>query len=194
MSQSGEPFDPYYQWLGIPPEEQPPNHYRLLGIQLFEENREVIQNTADRQMVHLRSFQNGPRAAQSQKLLNEVAAAKLCLLLPDKKAAYDAALTRPYADAAEVAPPMSTEPPVEPSVNIVFGGTPGTLTIAPSRRALPASRPRRHSGLLLWLLVFVAVVPVALFFAALRNGADVLGRTLAVPGAIVVLGPPIVAG
>ena len=62
MSQSGEPFDPYYQWLGIPPEEQPPNHYRLLGIQLFEENREVIQNAADRQMVHLRSFQNGPRA------------------------------------------------------------------------------------------------------------------------------------
>jgi len=31
----------------------------------------------------------------------------------------------------------------------------------------------------------LAVVPVALFFAALRNGADVLGRTLAVPGAIV---------
>ena len=26
-------FDPYYKWLGIPPEEQPPNHYRLLGIQ-----------------------------------------------------------------------------------------------------------------------------------------------------------------
>jgi hypothetical protein len=158
MSQSGEPFDPYHQWLGIPPEEQPPNHYRLLGIQLFEQNREVIQNTADRQMAHLRSFQSGPRAAQSQKLLNEVAAAKLCLLSPDKKAAYDAAWTRPYADASEVAPPMPTEPPAEPSVNIVFGGTPGTLPTAPSRRALPASRPRRRSGLLPWLLVFVAVV------------------------------------
>lgn len=31
----------------------------------------------------------------------------------------------------------------------------------------------------------LAVVPVALFFAGLRNGANVLGRTLAVPGAIV---------
>ena len=30
------PFDPYYRWLGIPPGEQPPNHYRLLGVQLFE--------------------------------------------------------------------------------------------------------------------------------------------------------------
>jgi hypothetical protein len=25
-------FDPYHVWLGIPPHEQPPNHYRLLGI------------------------------------------------------------------------------------------------------------------------------------------------------------------
>ena len=24
-------FDPYYTWLGIPPEEQPPDHYRLIG-------------------------------------------------------------------------------------------------------------------------------------------------------------------
>ncbi len=24
-------FDPYYQWLAIPPKDQPPNHYRLLA-------------------------------------------------------------------------------------------------------------------------------------------------------------------
>lgn len=24
------PFDPYHRWLGIPPSEQPANHYRLL--------------------------------------------------------------------------------------------------------------------------------------------------------------------
>ena len=29
-------FDPYDQWLGIPAQEQPPNHYRLLGVSLFE--------------------------------------------------------------------------------------------------------------------------------------------------------------
>ncbi len=28
-------FDPYYTSLGIPPEEQPPNYYRLLGLSLF---------------------------------------------------------------------------------------------------------------------------------------------------------------
>ena len=31
-----EAFDPYYRWLGIPPGEQPPDHYRLLGIERFE--------------------------------------------------------------------------------------------------------------------------------------------------------------
>ena len=29
-------FDPYHKWLGIPPQDQPPNHYRLLGVELFE--------------------------------------------------------------------------------------------------------------------------------------------------------------
>ena len=33
-----EAFDPYYKWLGIPREEQPPNHYRVLGIRVFEED------------------------------------------------------------------------------------------------------------------------------------------------------------
>src|SRR5688572_1794287 len=31
-----EPFDAYYTWLGIPPAEQPPHFYRLLGVQPFE--------------------------------------------------------------------------------------------------------------------------------------------------------------
>ena len=34
-------FDPYYRWLGIPPEEQPPDHYRLLGVKVFEDMRRL---------------------------------------------------------------------------------------------------------------------------------------------------------
>ena len=37
------PLDPYYLWLGIPPSEQPPNHYRLLGVSAFESNEQVIE-------------------------------------------------------------------------------------------------------------------------------------------------------
>lgn len=89
-----EAFDPYHKWLGIPAEEQPPNHYRLLAIKLFEEDLEVIEHAGDRQMAHLRTFQAGRHGPMSQKLLNEVAAAKICLLNTQKKAAYDAQLRR----------------------------------------------------------------------------------------------------
>jgi len=84
-----EAFDPYHVWLGIPPEEQPPNHYRLLGIALFESNADVIAMAADRQMGHLRTFQSGKHSDLSQRLLNKVAGAKVCLLNSAKKTAYD---------------------------------------------------------------------------------------------------------
>ncbi len=82
-------FDPYYLWLGIPPHEQPPNYYRLLGVELFERNLDVIATAADRQMMLLRTFQTGKHSADSQRLLNEVAAARVCLLNPIKRDDYD---------------------------------------------------------------------------------------------------------
>jgi len=85
-------FDPYHNWLGIPLEEQPPNHYRLLGLRPFEDNPEVIDNAADQRMTYLRTLQTGKHILLSQRLLNEVAAARLCLLRADTKAAYDADL------------------------------------------------------------------------------------------------------
>ena len=82
-------FDPYRKWLGIPPEEQPPHHYRLLSLRPFEDDRDVIETAADRLMAQLRTFQTGKHVAESQRLLNEVAASKMCLLNPERKAAYD---------------------------------------------------------------------------------------------------------
>ena len=35
-------FDPYYKWLAIPPNEQPPNHHRLLALPLFIDDSDVI--------------------------------------------------------------------------------------------------------------------------------------------------------
>ncbi len=90
-------FDPYYKWLSIPPSEQPPHHYRLLGTVLFEDDPDTIANAADRQMAHLRTFQTGPHSADSQRLLNEVAAARVCLLGLGKKAVCDAELRRKLA-------------------------------------------------------------------------------------------------
>ena len=98
-----EVFDPYYQWLGVRDPRRPPDHYRLLGVARFEDDPEVVQNAADRQMAHVRTFQTGRHSAESQQLLNELAAAKLCLLNAQKKAAYDALLRTEPADAGSTA-------------------------------------------------------------------------------------------
>ncbi|MBN2023972.1 MAG: WD40 repeat domain-containing protein [Pirellulales bacterium] len=95
-----ESFDPYHQWLGIPSAEQPPDHYRLLGVARFEANVEVIRSAADRQTVHLNTFRGGPRGALAKRLLDEVQAARLCLLDPTRKAAYDRRLPGPCAEGA----------------------------------------------------------------------------------------------
>lgn len=83
------PFNPYHKWLGIPPEDQPPHYYRLLGIPLFEEDVQVIEAAADRQMAFLRKLQVSEHAEQARSLLNEVARARICLLKASSKSAYD---------------------------------------------------------------------------------------------------------
>lgn len=112
-----ESFDAYYRWLGIPPHEQPPHHYRLLGLTIFEADPEVISDAADRQMAHVRTYQLGPQADRSQTMLNEIAAARVCLLNPQKKAAYDTTLRQqlapPTAAGFPVAAPVS--PPLPPA-------------------------------------------------------------------------------
>jgi len=89
LAGTAAPFDPYYHWLGIPPDRQPANAYDLLGIRCFETDEGVIENAANRQMMYLRSLQGGARVAHSQRLLNEVAQAKLLLLDPARKRELD---------------------------------------------------------------------------------------------------------
>ena len=98
-----EKFDPYHRWLGISPKDQPPNHYRLLGIDHFEANPDVIEGAADQRMAHLKRFNAGKHSALAEKLLNEVAAARICLLNPAKKAIYDQALRQQFGARAEPA-------------------------------------------------------------------------------------------
>lgn len=95
-----EKFDPYYKWLGIPPKDQPPNHYRLLAIEPFEPDSEVIDAAANRLMAYLQELTSGPHIDAAQQLLNEIAAARVCLLSGQRKSAYDAELRRNHADGA----------------------------------------------------------------------------------------------
>lgn len=115
-------FDPYYQWLGIPQEERPINKYRLLALQVFESDEDVIANAADRQMAYIRTFQSGAHSAESQKLLNELSNARVTLLNKQSKAEYDQQLRQTLGarEMRSTAPPVPGQhlpvPPLDPSV------------------------------------------------------------------------------
>src|SRR5262245_7340846 len=132
-------FDPYYTWLGIPPEEQPADHYRLLGIRRYESNAEVIVNAADQRMAYLRTFQAGKRAALSQKLLNEISAAQVCLADPTKKRTYDERLSR--ESSAKEAPPQSAAGHTAPQVSLPRAQPIQQLVAMPIAAAVTPVRP-----------------------------------------------------
>jgi hypothetical protein len=158
-----ESFDPYYKWLGIPPQDQPANLYRLLGISLFESDRDVIENAADQRMRHVRSFQAGPHRELSQQLLNEISAARVRLLNTRQKQEYDARLSQSLAPAANVvAAPVSQVPlPVSPApvslrpvpVAVVRAPEPEPPPVAFAAPVVVARGPKRSQRHLVALVV-----------------------------------------
>ncbi len=159
-------LDAYHKWLGIPPSEQPPNAYRLLGLRPFEPNAEVIQNAVDRQTIHLRTFQLGEHAAASQRLLNEVAAARLTLLDPDKKAQYDQQLSAELKPAVPI-PVMQASPSGEPAL-LGVPRPPGTSPLQPVARR----RSRRLSALLCALLAAIILLVAAVYVLSMFSSGD----------------------
>ncbi len=206
-SGSGKPvgFDPYHKWLGIPPREQPPNHYRLLGVAVFEQDADVIANAADARMAHLKTFQTGEFSAHSQRMLNEIARAKLCLLMPERKAEYDRML-REQLNAAEQRAtadgpaPLATDDSdcYELRQEPVVAGQPlppyREEDVIPSPLRSSAKRRKKtsdrmlHIGILAATAVAVAVI-VPIYLLSSRNGnpraakesETVAGDTLRVP-------------
>lgn len=85
-------MDAYHRWLGIPPKDQPPNHYRLLAIEPFESSPDVIEAAADQRRAHLRTYQSGKHSELSQTLLNEVAASDKVIDAALSAQKYDLAL------------------------------------------------------------------------------------------------------
>lgn len=82
-------FDPYLKWLGIRSQGRAPNHYRLLGLDLFEADSGMISNAAARQIAQVKTFQQGPEGDYAEDLLNRLANAQRTLSNPESKLAYD---------------------------------------------------------------------------------------------------------
>ena len=166
-------FDPYFKWLSIPPDQQPPNHYRLLGVPEFVDDADVIENAADKQTMMLRTLATGKHAAISQRILNEVSTAKLTLLDPAQKSAYDTQLrqaraprgpgpprTRAAQPATRPTPPRAV--PASPPVSINTSPAPGKKT----------SRQQSKAPLVVGGVVLTLLLAVGLFFALSSSSED----------------------
>jgi hypothetical protein len=51
----------YHEWLEIPAERLPPNHYALLGLSDFESDTEAIEAAAKSRSVYLHQISAGPQ-------------------------------------------------------------------------------------------------------------------------------------
>lgn len=136
-------FDPYHKWLGIPPGEQPAHHYRLLGVAPFESDPDVIESAADRQMAYVRQCASGPYVKESQQVLNELSAARMCLLNPSKKQAYDAELKARLGGTLPPPPVRSSAASDGPLADFKLSdirlAEPGRSEKSPAR---PAAKPK----------------------------------------------------
>ncbi|MEM6655447.1 MAG: FHA domain-containing protein [Planctomycetota bacterium] len=78
----------YHLLLSIPPGDRPPTHYQLLGLAPFEANEEVIEIAHRRQCRHVRAHAlRFPD--ETQRLLNELTEAKVCLCDPARRREYE---------------------------------------------------------------------------------------------------------
>ena len=76
-------------WLGIPPGEQPPHYYRLLGLKLFTSDRGKIDAAAEKTINRVRKLAGENHKAVAAKLIGMIDTARSCLLNAEYKSAYD---------------------------------------------------------------------------------------------------------
>ena len=103
-SKRAAPVDCYADWLGLPAGPRPPDHYALLGLGALRNRAAENQREAAGGRLRLVRQYGLKFPKESTDLLNEIAAAEVCLLDPASKAKYDEALKGGEAAALANAP------------------------------------------------------------------------------------------
>lgn len=166
------PFDPYHRWLGIRSPERPPNHYRLLGLEPFENDVAVILDAAERQISHVQKYATGEFAAVAQRILNELVAAKTCLTHPPTKEQYDAhlrmTLVAPGQSGIGAAAPMPPSPAQmqQPQTAPAQPMAAAAAVAAPQPAPIDDDRPMPMAWLALGGGVLFLIVVIASFMFA----------------------------
>jgi hypothetical protein len=176
-------LDAHYKWLGIPPEEQPADRYRLLGLRAFESDADVIDAAADRQMAHVQRYQSGPHATLSQKILNEIATARVCLLNPPRKAAYDQSLRASLTAREQASMGAAATAPTARMIPTAAAGhrdspaAPSPPVIATVRRVVKPRADRSASAWKIGAVVAAGVLGVVILVGVINALMNAGART-----------------
>ncbi len=82
-------FDPYCDWLGIPPDRRPPTYYDLLGLPEGETDEKRIREAAAERYERVREYTlAGPLAEHANRILEEISRALDCLIHPGQREEY----------------------------------------------------------------------------------------------------------
>lgn len=107
-------------WLGIPIECWPPDHYRLLGLEVGEENTAQIELRVHQRLDAVRRYQM-TYPEEATEAMNRLAQAFVCLTEKSAKRSYDATLPGlpklPIEPSAPTTPVPSSLPSPPPSPN-----------------------------------------------------------------------------
>ena len=135
-------FDPYQKWLGISAAQQPPNHYCLLGLANFESDEKVIEDACAQRIAKLQDLSHGENVELAQKLLNDVARAKLCLTTKADKFKYDLGLRKSLSGANKPKPVAAPQPA---TAHQVAPAAAAATPLAPSQPTAPVVNAAPHS-------------------------------------------------
>jgi hypothetical protein len=94
-------------WLGLRPDEWPPDHYRLLGLPPGADDPALIERHVHQRLDAVRCYQM-LHPEQATEAMNRLAQAFVCLTEPSAKRMYDASL---FGQAAPAVLVQSPPPP-----------------------------------------------------------------------------------
>jgi hypothetical protein len=120
-------------WLGLPPDVWPPDHYCLLGLTPGEGDVALIEQRVHQKLDSVRCYQM-LHPEQATEAMTRLAEAFICLTEPARKQAYDQTLLGDRRNAAapeaKAAPPLPAPPGARPAV-VVPTATPPPPSPAP---------------------------------------------------------------
>lgn len=93
-------FNPYREWLQIQSAAATPDYYTLLDLRPLESDSAQINAGFQRQAARIAPHLSGIQGSLAQRLMSELAEARVTLLTPTARRAYDQALSTAHQQAA----------------------------------------------------------------------------------------------